>query len=114
MTWLRAVRRLSVEVRIEVPVWEPTQGGALRLPTPDPHRADPEQRHVLENILTAEQAQLAAGEDRGPVLESDGQVHLAHVDLRAGLKAASRNVPELVVVGAVLNLRREPEVHSEG
>src|SRR5207302_8043374 len=85
--------------------------------TADADGADAEQGHVLHDVLAPKQAELAAGENLRPVLEPDRQVHLAHVDLRASLDAPievrSRVPPKLVVSGAVVDLRREPEVDGE-
>src|SRR5207253_9680730 len=100
---LGAVGNLGVEVRIDIAVSDAARRRAARLPAADAYPTDAEQGHVLHDVLSPEQAELAASQNLGPVLEPDRQVHLAHVDLRA----------ELVVGARVLDLRREPEVHAE-
>src|SRR2546422_11726524 len=80
-----------------------------RRPAADANGADAEQRHVLHDFLAAEQTELPAGENLGPVLEPDRQVDLAHVDLGARL----RTVAEVVVNAGVVDLRGEPEVDPE-
>ena len=114
LSGLRAVRDLGYEVRIQVPVPDPTERRPLALPAADGDRADAVQRHVLEDVLPAEQSQLTTGEDLRTVLEANRQVDLTHVDLRARLNATgSSGATELVVHTAVLDLRREAEVDCE-
>src|SRR5207244_13519428 len=104
----RAVSHLGVEVGVEVAVPDPTQRRATTLAGADSHRADPEQRHVVEDGLATEQAELAARQDLAP-LAAHRQIHLAHVDLGAGLSA----VPEVIVHAGVLDLWCEAEVHGQ-
>src|SRR5437016_10271598 len=104
----RAVRHLGVEVGVEVAVPDPTQRRATTLAGADSHRADPEQRHVVEDGLATEQAELAARQDLAP-LAAHRQIHLAQVDLGAGLSAG----PEVSVPAGVWGLWAEAEVHGE-
>src|SRR4029077_13992993 len=108
---LGAVRDLSVEVRIDIAIADASERRptALCVAGPDADGTDSEQRHVVQDVLTAEQAQLATRQDLRTVLEPDRQVHLTHVDLRAGLGA----VAEVVMHAGVLDLWREAEVDAE-
>src|SRR6266853_6697546 len=100
----RAVSDLRVEVWIQVTVADATERRTTSLLETWANGADPEQRHVIEDVLAVEQTQFTTGKDLRAVLEPHRQVHLAHVDLGA----------ELVVgVAALLNLRRGPDVYAE-
>src|SRR5438552_15406716 len=109
LTRFRAVGDLRVEVRIEVTVSDAPERGAPGLPGADSDSADAKQRHIVEDVLTAEQTQLAASENLRAIFEPDRHVYLTHVDLRPGLGA----IAEVVVHGSVVDLRRKPEVDAE-
>src|SRR6266568_9467894 len=87
---LRAVGHLGIEVRIDIAIADSTQGCTAPLPNDDTDRAKAEQRHVVEDTLPTEEPQLTTGEDLRPILQADRQIHLAHVDLRARLRAGCR------------------------
>src|SRR5690242_13135260 len=100
---LRAVRHLGVEVRIDVAVPNPAQGRPAPLARSDTHGSDAEQRLVIEDVLAAEQTELATDEHLAP-RAAHGEIDLPHVDLGAA---------GLIVHAGVLDLRRKAEMHAE-